>query len=378
MHREFLLYGHGGAYNHGAEAIVKCTVELIKSKFPDSWIILSSHFKEQDVEFNMPVDEYCQRDMSYVLMDKASNQKGRYDKLIYKSSLERITSDTVCLSVGGDNYCYDNWSRWRTIHEQALKVGAKSVLWSCSIEPSMIDDRMLDTLRSHNIITARESLTYNILIDKGLNNVKLCSDVAFLLKPKENALPSNFIEGNTVAINVSPLVARREMSEGILIENIKTIIEFITNDTDMNIALIPHVVMPMDNDYSILYEIYKGIRKRERVCLVSDKLDAAEYKYIISNCRFGIFARTHASIAAYSSCIPSLAIGYSVKSKGIALDLGSEDYVLPIGNFSNRSDLLLIFKSLLENEHSIRQILNDKKVENEYNAMGNVRALYDI
>ena len=161
--KQFLLYGHGGAYNHGAEAIVKCTVDMIKGGYPDSKIILSTHFKDQDIEFNMPIDEYCQRDMKYVELDKNSLKKGMYDRFIYKSTLEKITGDTVCLSVGGDNYCYDNWRKWKTIHERAIEVGARSLLWSCSIEPSMIDDEMLYVLKSHNLITARESITYNAL-----------------------------------------------------------------------------------------------------------------------------------------------------------------------------------------------------------------------
>lgn len=46
MYKNFLLYGHGGAYNHGSEAIIRCTVDLIKKKYPQSKIILSTHFKD--------------------------------------------------------------------------------------------------------------------------------------------------------------------------------------------------------------------------------------------------------------------------------------------------------------------------------------------
>src|SRR5690554_3757786 len=101
MSIKFILYGHGGAYNHGAEAIIKCTINLIKGSIPKSKIILSTHFKDQDLEFNIPVDEYCERDSHYVLLDKTSKQKGLYDSLIYKSTLDVIDEDSICLSVGG-------------------------------------------------------------------------------------------------------------------------------------------------------------------------------------------------------------------------------------------------------------------------------------
>lgn len=372
MCKNFLIYGHGGAYNHGAEAIVKCTIDLIKNKYPKSNIIHSTHFKEQDLEFNMPVDEYCERDKNYVSLDKVSREKGLYDSLIYKSTLDKITIDSICLSVGGDNYCYDNWHRWKTIHDKALKVGAKSLLWSCSIEPSMISNEMIKTLRTHHLITVRESLTYNALKEKGLNNVILCSDIAFLLKPKKTKLPQNFIQGNTVGINISPLVVRRELIKGDIVKNIVTLIKNIIANSDMNIALIPHVVMPMDNDYSLLHEIYTRIELKDRVCLISDKLSVSEYKYIISKCRFGIFARTHAAISAYSSRIPTIAIGYSVKSKGIALDLGFEEYVLPLNSFLNENSLLSMFKSLMKNEYNLKQILDEKIDIYKQNARCNV------
>lgn len=360
MYKDFLLYGHGGAYNHGAEAIVKCTVDLIKNTYKKSNIILSTHFKEQDLEFDIPVDEYCERDMNYVSLDKASNQKGLYDSMIYKSTLESIKRNSICLSVGGDNYCYDNWYRWKIIHEKAVEVGAKSILWSCSIEPSMLKDEMVNTLKKHHLITARESMTYNTLREKGLNNIVLCSDIAFLLQAKKTLLPQKFIEGNTVAINISPLVVRRESIDGIIVKNIHRLIKDIIDNSDMNIALIPHVVMPMDNDFSLLEEIYNEIESRDRVCLISDKLNTKEYKYIISKCRFGVFARTHGSIAAYSSCIPTIAIGYSVKAKGIALDLEMEDYILPLDKFSDECSLLSKFNLMIENEVYLRERLKKK------------------
>ena len=358
--KKFLLYGHGGAYNHGAEAIVKSTVDVIKKRHPDSKVILSTHFKEQDIEFNMPIDEYCERDMKYVELDKNSSEKGIYDRFIYKSTLEQITEDTVCLSVGGDNYCYDNWRKWKAIHERAIEEGARSILWSCSIEPSMMDNEMLDVLKSHHLITARESITYNALKDRGLDNIRLCSDVAFLLEPKEYSLPENFFVGNTVGINISPLLIRREKTEGIVIKNVIKLINLVINKTDMNIALIPHVLMPMDNDLEILGKIFNRFKDTGRICFVNKNISVAEYKYVISNCRLGVFARTHASIAAYSTFVPSMVIGYSVKSKGIAKDLGLEDFVLPIEEFHNDCCMVSMFEELMNNEQNIKKILADK------------------
>lgn len=358
--KKFLLYGHGGAYNHGAEAIVKSTVALLRKQFPNCEIILSTHFKEQDLEFQLPVDRYCERDMRYVALDKQADVKGKCDHLIYQSTLDCITPDTVCLSIGGDNYCYDNWRKWKVIHETALARGAYSILWSCSIEPAIMDKEMIKVLKTHHLITARESITYQALKMKGIDQVKLCADIAFSLDKLPCPLPQQLIQGNTVALNISPLLLRRERIPGILLENIQQLVEAILRETTMNILLIPHVLMPMDNDLQLLQELYQRLPQHERIGLVYRHLTAAAYKFIIAQCRFGIFSRTHASIAAYDSLVPTIVLGYSVKSRGIAADLGLKDYVLPIEEIQESTSVLNLFHQLQQHEEEILITLSRK------------------
>ena len=76
----------------------------------------------------------------------------------------------------------------------------------------------------------------------------------------------------------------------------------------------------------------------------------------------GIFARTHASIAAYSSMIPTIVLGYSIKSIGIADDLGMESYVLQRGELED-GQLSKCLQMLLKNEDSVKKQLMAKKEE---------------
>jgi len=55
-----------------------------------------------------------------------------------------------------------------------------------------------------------------------------------------------------------------------------------------------------------------------------------------------------------------MVIGYSVKSKGIAKDLGLEDFVLPIEEFHNDCCMVSMFEELMNNEQNIKKILADK------------------
>lgn len=333
----FILYGHGGSYNHGAEAIVRCTIELLRHEFPGCNIVHSSYFPEQDIKVGIPVDEIIGR-----------NLDAKIQKDILRPIIKRITPNSVCLHLGGDNYCYDNWERYFEVHKQALAVGAKSILWSCSVEPSLVDNKLFEVLRTHHLITARENVTYNALIKRGLTNVVRVVDIAFKLIPKEIELKID----NYVVLNFSPLVVRKNQK---VQKAMQALTEYILYNTDMNIALVPHVVMPMDNDFEALNTI---IGDDKRIWHVSDRLIAAEYKYIISKARFCVAARTHACIAGYSSAVPTLAIGYSCKALGIAQDLGMSDYIIDINSINCNLDLVSFFSRLMSNEVALRKLLN--------------------
>ena len=77
--------------------------------------------------------------------------------------------------------------------------------------------------------------------------------------------------------------------------------------------------------------------------------------------RFFIGARTHATIAAYSTGVPTMVLGYSVKSKGIAKDIfGEEKLVLGIDEISDAGKLIAKFEEMKNEEDSIKEILKNK------------------
>ena len=129
----------------------------------------------------------------------------------------------------------------------------------------------------------------------------------------------------------------------------------------MNVALIPHVVWNHNDDRVPLRELFEMFKESNRVVFIEDH-NAEELKGFIARCRFLVAARTHASIAAYSSGIPTLVLGYSVKSRGIAKDLFGTDhnYVLPVGSMMHENDLKDSFIWLLEHESLIIQLYKEK------------------
>ena len=171
-------------------------------------------------------------------------------------------------------------------------------------------------------------------------------------------LPVEFQENNTIGINVSPLVIRKEKKPGIVYANLSKVICWILENTDCSITLIPHVVWENNDDRVPLNKLLKKFETTRRVVMIEDS-NCNKLKGYISRCRLFIGARTHATIAAYSTCVPTLVLGYSIKSKGIATDLFGTDekYVIPVQSLEQEDDLTRSFIWLWENEGMIRKKL---------------------
>lgn len=235
--------------------------------------------------------------------------------------------------------------------------GAKTVLLGCSIEPELLaEPDIIDDMRRYSSIIARESITWQALQDAGLkDNTYLVPDPAFLLETIKKPLPENFTEGGMVGLNVSPLVVENEAVPGITMENYRALIRHILDTTQMNVALIPHVVWKNNDDRTVLKRLYEDFKETGRIVLIED-CGCEELKGYIARCRFFIGARTHATIAAYSSLVPTLVVGYSVKARGIAKDLFGtwEDYVLPVQSLRQEGELIEGFEWLKNQEQFVK------------------------
>jgi polysaccharide pyruvyl transferase WcaK-like protein len=108
--------------------------------------------------------------------------------------------------------------------------------------------------------------------------------------------------------------------------------------------LIPHVD-PLDGSdensdsaymSSLLNVLWQGGYSSEQIALLPRTYNACQLKAVISRCAYFIGARTHATIAALSTGVPTTSIAYSIKAKGINKDLfGHIRYVLETPDLSS-------------------------------------------
>lgn len=357
-----LLYSHGGSGNHGCEAIVRSTVKAIGVD-----VVLASASPAEDIQYGLDTlcgiindrELYRKYSFSFLLafLKYRLGDKTALDRLFFRPIITSASDCDVALSIGGDNYCYGEQGFLYLINSELRKKGLKTFLWGCSVEPYSLKGALLEDLKGYNRIIARESLSFNALKAKGLK-VDLFPDPAFALERTKTILPKGFVEGNTVGINISPMALDYANDKEAVVANVNGLVESILKKTDMVVALIPHVVWPHNDDRGPLSLLYEKYKDSGRVILVEDR-PAAELKDIIARCRFLVAARTHACIAAYSSCVPTLALSYSSKSAGIAKEVMPENaaYVLPVQGMFRRDDLSDLFFQMLSHEPVLRQHL---------------------
>ncbi|MBQ7134364.1 MAG: polysaccharide pyruvyl transferase family protein [Ruminococcus sp.] len=365
-----LLYCHGGSDNRGCEAIVRTTTNIIKTYGHNGEVDVFTAHPEEDLAVEMdkvvqlkknPTRSIPELNVFQRGIAKIYNKLFKTEKLYYKFTDKPFClydfKDTVALSIGGDHYCYEGGQELLALHNLEIKnKGGISVLWGCSVEPSFLsDNNVVEDMKRYDLITARESITYEALVKAGVENAKLYPDPAFTLGYIENEFSKN-LSDNTVGINISTYA---EGESGIGTKNYIYLINRILNETDMDICLIPHVFKSHTNDMLINKKLLDQLGDTSRVKMIDQKLTAEELKAVIRKCRFYIGARTHSTIAAYSSCVPTLVLGYSVKAKGIAKDIFGthENYVVSVQDLKSESELADAFWWLKDNEEKTRKHL---------------------
>ncbi|PKL58557.1 MAG: polysaccharide pyruvyl transferase family protein, partial [Methanomicrobiales archaeon HGW-Methanomicrobiales-5] len=240
-----------------------------------------------------------------------------------------------------DNYSLDYGvpKLFTGLDDIVLEKKKPLAIWGASVGPfdTMPDyERYMSChLREVPGIFARESVTIDYLNSIGVTeNVCPVADPAFVMDPVkpegiEDVLP---LDEEAIGLNLSPLMAKYVTGGDLKAWASKaaSIIEGVAKTTEMPVYLIPHVTNPTSNDHEFMQRALSLITDRNgNITLVSPEYNAAETKWIISQMAFFAGARTHSTIAALSSGIPTLSFAYSIKAQGINRDIfGHTDYCM--------------------------------------------------
>ena len=399
----FILAGNGPYENRGCEAIIRGTVKILRNNFQDPSFLSLSFPQETDFELQsrnekddaithkkMNTDQYFKK-KSFIqriifLFDKTKNKY-----LLCNEMLTHIDNTLAVLSIGGDNYSLDYGipKLFTDLDDVVLDKKRPLILWGASVGPfnrlPKYEQYMIRHLRTVTAIFARESVTVDYLSKKGITeNVYQVADPAFLMDPMEPRDENKklTIKQGAIGLNLSPLMARY-VTAGDLPqwERIAAnIIGTIAKKTRRPVYLIPHVTIPRSNDFTFLEKVWNltDSQIKSEINLIPPSYNAAETKWIISNMSLFAGARTHSTIAALSSNIPTLSFAYSIKAKGINRDIfGHEKYCLEPVQLTPEIVTLRI-ESMLANTDEIKNELKEKIPLIQKNAMNAGKYLQEL
>lgn len=355
------LTGQNNFGNRGCEALVRSTVAVVRAQFPRASIVVPSADVPRD---SAQWPEAKQEGVEFVQVPPIPSRFIQWSRvcsrLPWLAALPwptlpsddplraQLAQCDALLSIGGDNYSLDydlgSLAYFVAVAEVALAQRKPALLWGASAGPfkalPAVERKMAVHLKRLSAVTVRETHSQAYLAGLGLaGSLHLVADSAFLLARQEIDCASFWPTGSggVVGLNLSPLIDRVRQRAGLKNELVDEAVRWIrelARDSDLGVLLVPHVA-PLDGNVNNNDEVFIARIQAQlgelgtRVRSVPGGLNACQLKHIISRCRFFIGARTHATVAAMSTGVPTISIAYSVKARGINLDLfGHERYVL--------------------------------------------------
>ena len=357
--RVYLPY-HLGSGNRGCEGIARGIANIFQLK-PEELILYDISSYDDESDHRLGLDKVAQLRYKGTVIDEAKRFVARvfkrlgnqnpYMRFLCDYYLHDLTADDVVFITGGDIYCYEGqYVLPNMIAKKAKEIGARTVLYGVSMEESLLTPEVVDGLKYYDQIVTRESISAETLNKKGLQNF-LYPDPAFSLSPVECKLPDYFGEKDVVGINFSTFTDK----SGQFRENMINLINYIVSQ-GMCVCLIPHVFWKGQDDRINIKEI-ADLFNRDVYTLDAERLSYLEIRYLISKCKYFIGGRTHSVVSAYSTHTPCIALGYSVKSRGLAEDIGLPEYTLVDSKKLTSPDQLLnAFKQLERHSRDIKKI----------------------
>lgn len=383
--KRIAIYGIGGLYNYGCEAIVRGTVEFIHQLYGDNVKItyysrnINNDYK---VAKNIGID-IIDIKRSTNLFKKIVSKLVDIFEIPVTPFLEKefdliINNSDIIVSVGGDIYTIPQYLRdkktYRYVNylvefgEKAISRGKNIIIYGASVGPFGEYRRALNYYVKHfnkvELIVCREKRSVDYLRELGVSkNVIFLPDPVFLVEKSQYRNTEEYIGVNLSELSFVETYGK--VSE-IEFQNICQVLNAISEHARLPLMLIPHVISPyseIDNDYLFLKRVFEGLSdnvKRQSV-LVKPKgfLDAKTY---LNQCKIMIAARMHCAVNALIEGVPTIFLSYSQKSIGMSEFIyGSEKWCVPLKQMKSR--LVTTFDELNLSHDIVRNDINKRMPE---------------
>jgi len=406
--------------NKGSAAQVISTVETLRKFTYEPRFVLLSITPELDAEqcsiHNIAIVAMCRQTFSskraYLLwlfhlleyvarctlwsgLNKIGfNVKG----LLAEKALRAYMSADVIVDLSGDSLsdqnCYSIFSLLSILIGILLRK--RIVIFSQSIGRFYKATTPLARfcLNRANLVVVRENETLKYLKKIGVNNPQtyLAAEIAFLLKA---AMPERvqeilLKEGINMNEKASPLVGigpsaleyeALKSKKGSYIALMAKIADYLVEEKNTQVVMVPHLIIPpeygLHDDRYMGRMIRQAAKNRNRINLIKGDYSPEELKGIIGACELFIGARMHSNIASTSMHVPTIALAWSHKYRGIMTMLEQEKYVCDIET-ATFEGLMSKINDALQNRTEIKKKLALKVADAERSAFQSSRLVAQL
>ncbi|MCM3569377.1 polysaccharide pyruvyl transferase family protein [Neobacillus mesonae] len=376
-----LIINAHSSRNKGDAGIILSMVDSLRTNIPFCNIKVKTRFPEVDKEaYDIPVGEAIHN----ILVDDNTT---KLKKLKLAIEMIRILENKknkpmlrdpdyewadVVVSCGGGFLLTHGFSVMTLQHlvqiKTAIDYQKPIVIYSQSIGPlynKIIKNLTKKVLDKVTKIYVREKISYSLLKEMEIQApVEVVPDSAFYMELRKSNEVDRIInelrishKGPIIGLTVRdwkfPEVEDHGSHRNKYIKSIQETILFLEKQYEARVLLMPQVLGPnsFNDDRNISREILDGINSNNAQ-LIDFDFHPRELKYFYSRMDMFIGTRMHSNIFALASNIPTVAINYEHKTKGIMEMLELNDYVVDINDVT--PDILVkMSKKCWENRHSL-------------------------
>lgn len=358
---KFLLVGASFS-NKGAEAMIITTCEGLKKYFPDSRLILVSPEYKYDkkkieklllpLEIVNVINQSTSKNklirifnfgyrvlitLKDIVIIKLSN---KYKKRQFiNNKFNAIYHSDIIIDISGINFT-DYFSNFNTLAHMLYFLYAKILNkpYFCFPQAFGPANKFINKfaiklcMPMANYIMPRGNISKGFIEELGITkNVKLITDLAFSFDKCDDKLVYDIFKKekidykNKKFVGVTINTHLYNWSETDIIQIFAKFLDYITEKYDYEVLLLIHALYASGIDDSDIAEmIYEKSTNKPKIHIIAGDYNASELKGIISKCHILVGSRFHSMIAALSTNVPVLVIGWSHKYKEI-LDLFEMD-----------------------------------------------------
>lgn len=328
-----------------------------------------------------PFNEYSSRDFNFKIKTVPFSFKNFEFALLKNKEMKELIRDIKSSDIVVDLYgiCFsDNLNPKKfsylemffTAYTFKMLTTAKffrrkTVKNTCSFGPmkSKLNQKSAAFACNHlfDLVSAREAKSRDALIydAKVKKEIFLSPDIANMMTFSNNKI----FDENKIGISTSHQIIRQWKGKTGYVECIVNLCIHISHTYGISIILIPNEVQQSSdiNDITVSREIQDKLKKEGiRVDVIdSAHMSSKELKNIIASCEIIVASRYHSCVAALSSGVPTLVVGWHYKYEELLHWYGQDEWGIPTGECTSEK-LISTFDSLWEKRDESKKIIAEK------------------